>query len=71
MYALLFAQCASCKRVFGCNPLRVPSIRVNGVREPVCKECVTSANPKRKAMGLEEFTIHPDAYEPVDEQELP
>jgi hypothetical protein len=69
-YALAFSGCVSCKRVFGYNPHKVPSIRVNGVREPVCRQCIELANPQRKAAGLPEFTINPDAYEAIDENEL-
>ena len=69
-YALMIGTCISCRCAFGFNPNKVPSIRVNGMREPVCKECIEAANPKRKAAGLPEFTIHPDAYEPVEEGEL-
>ena len=69
-YALAFSQCVSCKHVFGYNPHKVPSIRVNGVREPVCLTCIELANPKRKAAGLDEIVPHPDAYGPIDESEL-
>lgn len=47
-YALALSACCSCHRVFGYNPIRVPSVRVNGVREPVCRECIERANPLRK-----------------------
>jgi recombinational DNA repair protein (RecF pathway) len=69
-YALAFSACATCNRTFGYNPHRVPSIRIEGVREPVCRTCIERANPLRKAKGLEEFKIHPDAYEPIEESEL-
>ena len=69
-YVLGMGQCIACKKVMGFNPLKVPSIRVKGVREPVCQRCIELANPQRKAMGLKEFTIQPGAYEPADENEL-
>ena len=69
-YALAFGLCAQCKQPFGFNPVRVPSVRVNGEKEPVCKLCIDRANPIRKERGLPEFTVHPDAYEPVEESEL-
>lgn len=69
-YALAMGSCISCRQVFSFNPLRVPSIRVDGVKEPVCKACIERANPIRKKNGLPEFTVHDDAYEPVDENEL-
>jgi hypothetical protein len=69
-YALMFGRCIGCNHPLGFNPLHVPSIRHNGVREPVCRTCIERANPHRRAAGLPEFTIHPDAYEPVEESEL-
>ena len=78
-YVYATSECLSCKQLFSYNPLRVPSLRVNaqgqpdpnGTREPVCRGCMDRANLKRKEMGLEPHPIHPDAYEPVDEHELP
>ena len=71
-YAICFAPCISCRRPFGFNPHRVPSIRLtpDGPREPICRECIERANPERIKNGLEPFTPHPDAYEPIHEDEL-
>jgi hypothetical protein len=70
-YVSIFCACYTCKRVFMCNPVRVPSIRVNGEREPVCRACIEAANPKRIANGLEPIVPHPLAYEACHETELP
>ena len=70
-YVITFGTCASCFRPFGFNPLRVPSVVVNGQREPICRACVERANPKRIANGLAPIVPLPDAYEPCDEGELP
>ncbi len=70
MYALMFGKCANCGQPFGFNPHKVPSIRVEGKREPVCKPCIDQANPQRVAAGLPPFVIQPDAYEPIPEEEL-
>jgi len=35
-----------------------------------CRECVEEANEIRKEKGLEPHFIAPNAYEPVDEEEL-
>jgi len=70
-YALCHSGCAGCGQVFAYNPIRVPSIRINGVREPICKNCVERVNPQRIANGLEPIVPLPDAYDPVDESELP
>ena len=69
-YAIAFAPCLSCGQPFSFNPHRVPSVIVNGVREPVCRSCVERANPIRVAKGLEPFTVYPDAYEPLEESQL-
>jgi hypothetical protein len=69
-YALCTSACANCYRIFSYNPVRVPSVRVNGRREPVCLDCITRANPKRIAKGLDPLVVHPDAYIACDEGEL-
>jgi hypothetical protein len=69
-YALCHSACIGCGRLFSYNPRHVPSLRVNGVREPVCLNCVEHANPRRVANGLDPIVPHPDAYEPIDESEL-
>lgn len=70
-YCLAFSECVGCRSIFGYNPNYVPSIRTSyGTKEPVCKQCIERANPIRKEKGLPEFTIHPQAYEPLNEEEL-
>ena len=70
-YAILYSSCYTCGKVISYNPHRVPSIRDNqGARQPLCRECIEKANPVRKANGLPEITILPDAYEPISEYEL-
>ena len=69
-YAMVMAPCCVCGNVVGCNPHRVPSIRINGVREPICRDCVEKYNPERIRRGLEPITIHPDAYDGIPEEEL-
>ena len=70
-YAMVLSPCYTCGKVISYNPHRVPSIRDRqGVRQPVCRECIEKANPIRKAKGLPKITIHPDAYEPINECEL-
>jgi hypothetical protein len=64
-------QCYGCKRTFSFNRERVPSIHVNaqgkpdpkGAREPICRECVERANPRRIANGLPPIVIVEGAYE--------
>jgi hypothetical protein len=59
-----------CKQIFTFNPVRVPSIRVSGSREPICGRCIENINLKRVAAGVPPFTIAPDAYDACDEGEL-
>ncbi|MEJ7618314.1 MAG: hypothetical protein WKF30_15415 [Pyrinomonadaceae bacterium] len=69
-YAIAFSPCINCGKIFGYNPVSVPSVRVNGVREMVCRRCTEAANPERVRRGLEPIVLLPDAYEPVNESEL-
>lgn len=69
-FALVFSPCVSCGRTFGYNPNFVPSVKVNGVREPACQSCIEASNPIRIANGLDPWVIQPGAYDAVDENEL-
>jgi hypothetical protein len=69
-YAFCISPCIGCGRVFNYNPMRVPSVTVNGSREPICQRCVDRVNPTRIANGLEPIVPLPDAYEACDEAEL-
>jgi hypothetical protein len=62
--------CVLCGRPFLFNPHAVPSVNVQGVRRPMCRDCVDVVNAKRVAAGLDPFTIRPDAYEPLPAEEL-
>jgi len=65
-YMTAIGACYACKRVFSFNAERVPSIIVDGVREPICRCCVARANVKRKEIGNEPIVILPGAYEPEE-----
>lgn len=70
-YATVFSPCLNCNRVFGYNPHKVPSILVNGVKEPVCLDCIEAENARREANDLELLPEpHPEAYQPIHESEL-
>lgn len=69
-YAFCTSACFGCKRLFSYNPMRVPSIPINGSREPICEACVRRANPLRIKNGLDPIVPFPDAYESCDESEL-
>lgn len=65
-YMFATGSCCSCGRLFTFSPNLVPSARVNGVREPICRDCIEQANPKRVENGLPPITILPGAYEPEE-----
>jgi len=62
-YMICTGHCIGCGRMFNFNPYRVPSVRVDGVREPCCRQCVEMANSLRLEKGMEPFAIPDDAYE--------
>lgn len=70
-YVYIVGPCFGCGRTFSYSPTRVPSIRHEGVRQPVCQACVDAANPRRIANGLEPIVPRPGAYEPTPESEVP
>jgi hypothetical protein len=69
-YAIVIGTCIACKQTFGFNPHRVPSITVNGNREPVCSNCLARRNQYRAEQGLPPDEALPGAYEPIEESEL-
>jgi len=69
-YVFVIGNCINCKRQFTFSPSKVPSIRVNGIREPVCKTCILQANILRKEKGMDPFSITEGAYEADNENEV-
>lgn len=66
-YMICFAPCIRCGKPFGCNPELVPSLRINGQREPICEFCHGELNSKRIEAGLEPWPAPlPGAYEPEE-----
>lgn len=65
-YMFCTGECVRCRQLFTFNPERVPSVVVNGTREPLCKTCVEWANPQRIAKGLEPIKVLPGAYNSVE-----
>lgn len=71
-YAFVISPCVFCKKIFSYNPLKVPSVKVDGVKEPICATCLEWANRERVKNGLEPWGPPlPGAYEPCREEELP
>jgi hypothetical protein len=71
-YVLAHGYCFGCGALFSFNPRRVPSIRPapGHPPEPVCRACIERVNPDRLARGLQPIEPLPDAYEPLNEEEL-
>lgn len=69
-YTFIMGHCYTCKNLFTFHPHKVPSIRIKGTKEPICKACMLAANSKRKALNLDPHPINPDAYEACEEYEL-
>ena len=65
-YMMVIGPCFGCGRTFSFHPDRVPSITINGIREPICLNCVERANPIRVQNGLDPIRILPGAYEPEE-----
>jgi hypothetical protein len=70
LYALAWSPCAVCKKPFGYNPKRVPSITIKGIKQGICKECIEMANEVFREKNEPEFQIHPDAYGAIKTEEL-
>lgn len=70
-WALIHGLCVACKATISYHPHHVPSLTVNGQREPLCRTCHARWNVlHRTSKGLDPIPCHPDAYEPVHESEL-
>lgn len=69
-YVMAMSACFGCGAPFAYNPNLVPSIRHEGVKQPICKACIERVNPMRKANGLPEIIPDPRAYEAIEEHEL-
>jgi len=66
-YVMLTANCCNCQRFFMSNPDFVPSIRINGVKEPLCRDCFDKWNElHRTSKGLEPVELNPEAYSPLE-----
>jgi hypothetical protein len=66
-YYSLFCNCAACHQPMMCNPRLVPSIRINGIKEPICESCVSRWNLLHPDKY---FNIPSGAYDPMSEYEL-
>ena len=69
-YVTGMGGCIGCGALFSFNPVRVPSVTINGKREPICSACVERVNPRRVVNGLPPIVPLPGAYDACDESEL-
>jgi hypothetical protein len=62
---LAYGCCGACGTPISFNPDYVPSIRVDGSKQPLCQACFAQWNAiHRTAKGLEPLELHPMAYQP-------
>jgi len=67
MYVFVIGCCIACKKLIQFAPTKVPSLMVNGRREPLCRGCAERWN----ALHPEEARpIQDGAYEPQPEDEV-
>ena len=69
-YALMIGSCINCKARISFNPMKVPSIKVEGAREPLCIDCANYLNKLKEDSGQQAVPIQPDAYQACKEEEL-
>ena len=62
-YMSALSACVACRGIFSYNPERVPSVRVHGIREPICRACMEAANAVRRTRRLAPITALPGAYD--------
>ncbi len=70
-YAICTGTCYGCKQLFTFHSLYVPSLTIEGEREPFCRACIERANAIRKDKRMPPREVHPRGYEPLTEEELP
>jgi hypothetical protein len=69
-WVAVVGPCWICRSMTQFNPSYCPSVRVHGTKQPICADCMTEINARRRAEGLAPHPVHPDAYEPADESEV-
>jgi hypothetical protein len=66
-YMFVVGSCVGCQALITFNPSLVPSLRVNGQREPLCPRCHARWNEiHRTSKGLPPLEAHPEAWEPEE-----
>lgn len=66
-YMFATSSCVACRALITYNPNTVPSLTVNGHREPLCRTCFNRWNEiHRTSKGLDPVPLNPTAYEPEE-----
>ena len=70
-FAFCVGRCVVCCNSITFNPNKVPAIRIDGEKQPVCADCVARMQQKQRKLKV---AVWPDplpgAYEPCHESEL-
>jgi len=69
-YVSVIAPCIRCGQPFMFSPTKVPSIVIDGTREPLCASCVVAINEVRVGLGHDPIVPSPDAYLGDDENDV-
>lgn len=66
-FMFVIGECVACHCALSFNPEKVPSLRVNGQKEPLCVQCFNRWNEiHRVSKGLEPVALQPGAYEAAE-----
>lgn len=57
-----FGPCCVCRKHFVFNAARVPTS--NG--RPICLDCITEINARRRRLGMPEWEVYPDSYDELE-----
>jgi hypothetical protein len=62
-FMFVVGDCINCHAPLCFNPDCVPSLRIDGVKQPLCESCFDKWNElHRTSKGLPPLPLHPDAY---------
>ena len=63
MFMQCIGSCFACSKVITFDPHKVPSLTIDGIREPICSSCHARWNEiHRTSKGLEPIALDPNAY---------
>jgi len=66
-YMWVIGDCINCGTMINFNPNHVPSLIIDGVREPLCEKCFDRWNEiHRISKDYGPVPLHPNAYKPEE-----